>query len=155
MRGSMIFLFFLLPVMASAESLYFEGVPTIKNGYYEEMVKSQTALIVENNVVRVCGFSTYSDGQRGFISRRWSQMGPYLYVGRDKVGTFDNNRLYVEQSLPEGKKQIFLLQWNPEANTYIYSIKHPSLGGFQVEGLIKDQSNAELDEACKRSDTMK
>lgn len=147
----MTLLFLLLPLFAQADSHYFSGVPTMKQGYYQDMESSQTALHIDSGLVKLCGFSKFAGGKKGFITRTWTHVGNYLYSGRDRVGEFADHRLYLEQATPDGGKNILLLQWDEAANTFVFSIKHPSIGGFEVKGNIEPASNPELDAACARN----
>ena len=147
----MTLLLLLFPFLAQADSHFFSGVPTMKQGFYQDMESSQTALHVESGLVKLCGFSKYAGGKKGFITRTWTHVGNYLYSGRDRVGEFTDQKIYIELRTSDGGKNILLLQWDEAANTFVFSIKHPSIGGFEVKGHLEPQSNPELDAACAQS----
>jgi hypothetical protein len=146
----MMFFVMLFSVFSFAQGQWIlKGNVQISNGLYESLEGSEIVLKVTDANLTLCGRNLFSGNRVGKIEKKWERWGNFLYSGREKEGTFEQNRIFVERNYKSSngpQKQTIVLTILP--NEFIYSFKDSQMGGFEVIGKEIFDPSPELTKAC-------
>lgn len=148
----LIYLWILLPTLASANSIFMKGLPTLKNGAYQGLISTELKFLRSESLVKICGLNRFPGDRIGYISRSWTLMGRSLYAGRVKEGEYEDGKILVRMTYLVGgvtQNQTLVLLWNEELGTFTYEMKDSYVGGYQAEGAFVNNPSPELLERCK------
>lgn len=151
MMKNLFLLALLLPLPSLAATFYTKAEPTILKGAYQDLKTTEIKFAIDGDAVKICGINHFSDGRKGPISRKWNLLGDGLYMGREKVGTLIDNRVYVELKYSvagQPQKQIIVLQIDEAAKTMLYALKDTYVGGYEVIGALDENPSQDLLKAC-------